>query len=274
MKKNILRSGLGFFLFSLSLSLSAVAQTADEIIQRHIEALGGKDKLNSLSAIYLEGVSVMQDGREIGSKLWKVNNRLYRQEINFGMGEMVMIVTPSQGWRSNPRNGGNFEAMSGDQLKTLQMQLDLAGPFVDYAAKGYTAEWLGQDTVGGSPCYKIRMTNKDGLAITYSIDAKTAYVARETRKGNGPFGGGRRGNGGGGAGAGTPGGVPGAAPGAGSSSVSPDATYHIDFSDYQKTPEGYIFPFSMTIGGGPKTIFEKIEVNKPVDEAKLSKPGN
>jgi hypothetical protein len=30
----------------------------------------------------------------------------------------------------------------------------------------------------------------------------------------------------------------------------------------------------MVLGGGPKTSFEKIEVNKPVDDAKLSKPGN
>jgi hypothetical protein len=44
------------------------------------------------------------------------------------------------------------------------------------------------------------------------------------------------------------------------------------YSDYRKTADGYVFPYSMTIGGmGASTNFEVIEVNKPVD-GKLYKP--
>ncbi|MDR3716492.1 MAG: hypothetical protein P4L51_27105 [Puia sp.] len=243
-----------FILFSIS--LAAHGQTADEIVSKHIAALGGKDLLNSLRTVYLEGVTVLPNGTEIDSKTWRVNGRVSRQEISLPMGNSVMIVTPQQGLRSNPRNGGAFEPIPDEQLKTLQMQLDLAGPFVDYAAKGYSLESLGMDTVNAAPCYKLRLTTKSGLAILYFLDAKTYYIVRETRKGSGMFGGGRsRGNGNGG----------GAAP-------NPEATYNIDFSDYQKTPEGYVFPATMIVAGGPRTSFEKIDVNKPVDEAKLSKP--
>jgi hypothetical protein len=46
----------------------------------------------------------------------------------------------------------------------------------------------------------------------------------------------------------------------------------IEYSDYRKTDEGYIFPYTTTIVGmGASTNVEKIEVNKPVD-AKLFKP--
>ncbi len=247
-------------LFLFTISLAAIAQTADDIVSKHIEALGGKDKLNSLQSVYLEGVSVMANGTEVDSKIWRVKDKLSRQEISFGMGNVVIIVTPKQGWRSNTRNGGNFEAIPEEQLKAMQMQLDLAGPFVDYASKGYTLELLGNDTLNASPCYKIRLTTQSGTSVIYFIDAKTYYIVRETRKGSGMFGGGgHRGNGGGNGAGGT---------------GNADQTYNIDFSDYQKTPDGYILPYSMVIGGGSKTSFEKIEVNKPVDDAKLSKPGN
>ena len=46
---------------------------------------------------------------------------------------------------------------------------------------------------------------------------------------------------------------------------------NMDFSNYQKTDDGYMFPFTVTRGGPNGMTFEKIEVNKPVD-AKLYKP--
>jgi len=229
----------------------ASAQTADEVIAKYVAALGGKEKLQSIHSIYLEGVSVMQNGTEINTKTWKVQDKLYRQEISFGAGNIVIFATPKQGWSSR---GGTTTPMAEDQLKGLQSQLDCAGPLVDYAAKGSKAELLGKDTVNGNTCWKIKLTMASGLYITYSIDEKTYYILRETRKGGG-FGG-RRG---------------GAANGGG---PAPDAEFNIDFGEYQKTPDGYIFPFTILTGGvGAKTNIEKLEVNKPVDEAALSKPG-
>lgn len=231
----------------------AKGQTVDDIIAKHITALGGKEKLQSIHSVYIEGVAVMQNGTEIDSKTWKVKDKFYRQEISFGMGNVVIIVTPQKGWSSNPRTGGSFQPMTDEQVKALQTQLDPAGPLVDYAAKGSKVELLGKDTVGGKECYKLKLTLASGQDITYSIDPQTYYVLRETRKGGGMMGGGgggaRRGNG--------------------------NGEFSVDFSDYQKTTDGYIFPYTIVTGSfGAKTSVEKLEVNKPVDEATLSKPSN
>lgn len=230
----------------------AHGQTADEIVAKHIAALGGKEKIQSIHSLYLEGVAVMQNGTEINTKTWKIKDKLYRQEISFGMGSVVIIVTPQKGWSSNPRDGGSFKAMPDEQVKALQSQLDPAGPLVDYAAQGSKVELLGKDTVGGKECYKIKLTPATGQAVTYSFDVQTYYVLRETRKGGGMFGGG-----GGGARRGG----------------NPDGEFSIDFSDYQKTPEGYMFPYTIMTGSfGAKTSVEKLEVNKDVDVTALSKP--
>jgi hypothetical protein len=241
---------IAFAITLLAAAPHVKAQTADEIIAKNIDALGGKEKLQSIKTLYMEGTAVMQNGMEINTRTWRVKDKLYRQEISFGMGNVVIIVTPTNGWASNPRSGGEFKPMPEEALKSLRLQLDVPGPLVDYAAKGYKVELSGKDTVDGKPCYKIKLTPATGNELTYSIDAKSYYVLRETHKGGGMMGGGQ-------------------------GRRDPNAEFNIDFSDYQKTPDGYIFPYTITTGGiNAKTSIEKVEINKPVDEAKLSKPEN
>ena len=53
---------------------------------------------------------------------------------------------------------------------------------------------------------------------------------------------------------------------------SVDAEVNINYSDYRKTPEGYVFAYTVSMGNsGNNMNYEKIEVNKAVDE-KLYKP--
>jgi hypothetical protein len=250
---SILRiSILSFALLLLVAAPRAHAQTADAIIAQHIEAMGGKEKLQSIKSIYMEGVAVMGNGTEINTKTWRVKDKLYRQEISFGMGNVVIIVTPTKGWSSNPRSGGEFKALPDSVVKMMGLQLDLT-PLVDYAAKGGKVELLGNETVGDKACAKIKLTFAAGNYVTYFIDNQSHYVLRESRKGGGMIGGGGGGQGGG--------------------RRDPNAEFSIDFSDYQKTPDGYVFPNTIVAGGfGAKTSVEKLEINKAVDEEKLGKP--
>lgn len=245
--------GLSCAFFLLIAAPRAHGQTAEEIIAKHIAALGGKEKIQSIHSLYLEGVAVMQNGTEINIKTWKIKDKLYRQEISFGMGNIVIIVTPQKGWSLNPRSGSNsYTPMTDDQVKALQPQLDPSGPLVDYAAQGSKIELQGKDTVGGKECYKVKLTPATGQTVTYSIDAQSWYVLRETRKGGGMFGG-----------------------GGGRRGANADGEVNIDFGDYQKTADGYIFPYTILTGSfGSKMNVEKLEVNKDVDVAALSKPSN
>ena len=255
---------------SLLASQGVFGQTADAIIAKYIDALGGKDKLMSIHSVYQEGVAIMQNGNEVDSKTWKVQGQLYRQEISFGMGNVVIIATPKAGWSSNPRNGGTFKEMTPEQLQAAQVQMDPAGPLLDYAAKGSKAELLGKDTVNGTECWLVDLTLSNGHEIKYSFDEKTGYILRESVKGSGMMGGGRRGGGGAGNGAAGAGAGPG-----GNAPAGGNGFFNIDYNDYQKTADGYIFPMTIIAGGyGAKTSVEKLEVNKTVDVAALSKPSN
>ena len=239
------------FLFAIMglVFLTGYTQTVDEVINKHVEAMGGAEKLKSLKSLYMEGVAVMQNGNEIISKIYKVQDKLLRREIEFGMGSATMIVTDKEGWASNPRSGGAFEALPKEAIERQQLELDLAGPLVDYAAKGHKVELLGKETIGTTEAYKIKLTPKTGREMTYFIDTKDHYIVRQTVKGGGMMGGGQ-GRGGQGA----------------------DSEVNINYSDYKKTPEGYVFAYTVSMGNsGNNMNFEKIEVNKAVDE-KLYKP--
>lgn len=238
------------FLIAVLSTFAGYSQTLDEVLSKHIEAMGGAEKLKSLKSVYMEGVAVMQNGNEIISKTYRVQDKLVRREIEFGMGSVTMIVTDKEGWASTPRSSGAFEALPKEAVEGQQLELDLAGPLVDYAVKGHKAELVGKETIGTTEVYKIKLTPKTGKETTYYIDTKDHYIVRQTVKGGGMFGGGGQGRGGQGA----------------------DAEVNINYSDYRKTPEGYVFAYTVSMGNsGNNMNYEKIEVNKAVDE-KLYKP--
>lgn len=222
------------------------AQSVDDVINKYVEALGGREKLAGIKSIFQQGVTVLPNGNEFTMKTWRVQDKLFRREMEFGGRQAVTIVTDKEGWNTN-MGTGDMQPMPENRLKLQQSEMDCISPLIDYAAKGHTAELLGKEAVDGAECYKIKLTPKTGNPITYYIDPKNWYVVMETRTGGG-MGGGQR-----------PGG-------------SGDNTVNIRYSNYQKTDDGYVFPFTQTMGGqGTSMTFEKIEVNKPVD-AKLYKP--
>lgn len=229
----------------MACSAIAVAQTADEVIAKYEAAMGGKDKLATLKSVHIEGVSVMQNGNEVTSVINKVQGALLRTDVNFGMGSFSLVVTDKGGWASNPRNGGKFEPLPEEALKAAQAELDLSGPLVNYAAKGHKAELLGKETIDGKETYKIKLTLASGSDIFYYIDAATYYIVREQKKGMMRRGGGQ---------------------GAQGNPPAGDNLQTTDYSDFQKTEEGFVFPYSIKRGGmGGNMIVEKLEVNKTVD---------
>jgi outer membrane lipoprotein-sorting protein len=227
----------------LSLNLfAAQAQTVDDVIAKYEAAMGGRDKLATLKTVHIEGVSVMQNGNEVTSVINKVDDELLRTDVNFGMGSFSMVVTSKGGWMSNPRTAGKFEALPDDALKALQAELDLESPLVNYSAKGHTAQLVGQEAIDGKDSYKIKLTLKSGADIIYYIDANTYYIIRDQRKGMT-----RR---------------VGAA-----QAPAGDNLQTTDYADFQKTPDGYIFPMSIKRGGmAGNMLIEKLETNKPVDQ--------
>jgi hypothetical protein len=240
-----------FMSIILSVSTDASGQSAGEIVAHIVDALGGKDRLQSINSLYQEGTAVQPNGEEIKLRIWRVFDRVYRQEIDYGVGKVVVIVTPSKGWINSPRTGGLFKALPDDELRALQTEIDPAGCFIDYQAKGNKVERVGTDTVDGHPCYKVKIWFPSSQSILYYVDQQSWYVLKETRKGGGIIGGG--------------------AFSAGWNSKN-DALVDLSFDEYKAVPGGYVLPYAITMGGLGKVSFTKVEVNGSMNADALRSP--
>lgn len=223
-----------FFLSILTIATVGFtyAQTADEIVNKHIEAIGGTDAWKKVNSMVTTGTLKMQ-GAEIPISLTVLNGKGSRQDITVMGMNGYQIVTPTQGWKFMPFQGQKeVEPITADDLKEAQDELDVQGSLVDYKTKGHTVELLGTDDVDGVDAFKLKETLKSGKTQTIFIDPKTYYIIRVISK--------QKANG-----------------------NEVDVTTNV--SNYQKLPEGIMVPLSIGLPFG-EMVISKVEINKPIDE--------
>jgi hypothetical protein len=243
---------LCLFVISLGAAVAGSAQSAQDIVNKYLVAMGGKERLQSINSLYQEGIAVLENGAQLSSRSWRVYDRVYRQEVVMPAGRVVIVVTPRQGWSAGPGTGGIFKPLTEVQFKTLRPEIDPGGPLVDYAAKGNKIELAGKDTVGGEPCIRLKVYFPSGGSTVYSIAARTGYILRASHSGGNILG--------------TI--LPGSGP-----EGHPDGEVVTEYSDYKVIPGGYVFPHTIVLSPyGARVQIGKIEVNGVVDADVLSKP--
>lgn len=228
--------------FSLLLVAAAFitkAQTADEIVSKHIEAIGGADAWRKVTSIRQEGTMQVQ-GADVTVARTVLHGKGTRQDISLGGMNGYSIMTPTAGWNFMPFQGQTQpEPMTAEDIKEGQQDMDAQDELVDYKDKGTTVELLGKDDVDGTECYKLLVTFKSGKSESLFIDPASYHIIRQVAK--------QKANG-----------------------QEMDIT--TNFSNYQKLPEGIVVAMSVTLPFGELNI-KKVEVNKPVDEM-IFKPTN
>ena len=95
---------LSFLFVAISVATLTYAQNVNEIVNKHIEAIGGKDKIENMKSLYTEGVmSVM--GNEAPMKITILNGKGFKSEVEFNGQKIVQTITDKGGWAINPMTG-------------------------------------------------------------------------------------------------------------------------------------------------------------------------
>ena len=84
---------------------TAHSQTIDEIIGKHIEALGGKEKLSQVKSLYTEN-SMEVMGNQAPEKEYLLEGKGFKTEVDFNGSNIVSCYTDQSGWSINPMMGG------------------------------------------------------------------------------------------------------------------------------------------------------------------------
>src|SRR5437868_1950367 len=130
-----------FFLPAIFILLAAAtyAQSADDIINKHIDAIGGKELLNKITSLYME-VSTQVMGNEMPGKVTILNGKGYKSEAELNGKIIVQCMTDTSGWMINPMAGiTQATSMPAEAYKAGKLQINVE-PMLNYAEKGYKAE--------------------------------------------------------------------------------------------------------------------------------------
>src|SRR5579872_5317377 len=174
-----MRYCLVLFLAIFCFNLSAFSQTADDLVNKNIEAKGGIEKIKAANTRRMTGKMI---GGGIVATVGQENMRpnLVRETLTLQGMTIVQAYDGSTGWQIQPFGGRKDPELTGeDDLRDLLIESDFDGPLVDYKAKGNTIEYLGHDTIDGDDALRLKVTLKNGDIIYYYLDPDTYLEIRK-----------------------------------------------------------------------------------------------
>jgi hypothetical protein len=163
----------------------AVAQTADEIVEKHLAALGGREALGRVQTRVSTGkvtvttpVGDLAGTVEAFAKAPDKSRTLVKVDVSaLGAG----IVTNDQ----------RFDGTTGHVIDTLNGNRDITGSqldalknngfptaWLDYKARGHVVSLAGKEMVGDRSAFVLEVTPKTGPKARSWVDAETYLVLK------------------------------------------------------------------------------------------------
>jgi outer membrane lipoprotein-sorting protein len=227
------------------------AQTANEIVEKHLAALGGRAALGKVTSRSMTGTIVLSTpGGEISGP-FEVLNQAPNKARTFitldltalGAGKIVYDerFDGTSGYVIDSMQGNRD--LTGDQLANLQNET-FPTPFLGYKERGATVELAGKEKVGDREAYHLILRPKSGPAMHRYLDAESYLEVRITMTMSAPQVG--------------------------------EFEQALDFHDYRSV-DGVQVPFKVTGTSSFQTFtvsIAKVEHNHTIDPALFAKPAN
>ncbi|MGH9201481.1 MAG: hypothetical protein ACRD2A_09610 [Vicinamibacterales bacterium] len=159
---------------------TAAAPTADEVIERSLKAVGGREAHAKLKSRLMTGtITITTPAGDIAGTIEVLNappnkaRSLIKADLSaLGAGPLVLDQ--------------RFDGQTGYALDTLQGNREITGnqlenmknssfphPFINYKALGTAAKLIGKEKVGTREAYVVEFDPTSGSAMRHFIDAET-----------------------------------------------------------------------------------------------------
>jgi hypothetical protein len=168
-----------YLILVLGLATSGSAQLGHEIARRHAERAG--DKLAALVAVRAEGRTFI-NGEVVPFLLVAQRpNRLRVESFTPVRRALQVYDGETPPWTSHSETkGGHPQAMPEADAREFIINADFDGPLVNFAAKGFSVDYAGEEPVGGRPAYKLLVMDRRDHLFFLWVDTQTAEIVKRT----------------------------------------------------------------------------------------------
>jgi outer membrane lipoprotein-sorting protein len=166
MKKNFL---------ALALLLSAIAtyaQTADDIINKYIAAIGGVDNWKKINSWKQTG-SVITQGMSMPYQGLQARPNLSYTEVEFQGNKFIDAFDGTIAWGQNPFLGATTPTKKSDEETLEQANEPFEDAFMDYKTKGHSVVLGEIEEIEGTKCHKLTLKRASGDEKIYFIHTTT-----------------------------------------------------------------------------------------------------
>jgi outer membrane lipoprotein-sorting protein len=220
------------------------AQSLDDVLEKHYEAIGGLDAWQGVQSVKLSGTMVLMGGA-MEAPITIMQKRPAKARVEFTVQGMqgVQAYDGETAWIQMPFLGSpDPEPAPAEMVSQMKEQADIDGPLVGWQDEGHTLELVGKEDVDGTETFKVKVTHSSGEVSHYYLDSEYYLPIKVTAVRN--------------------------VQGAESEITTILGAY--------KEVQGLILPFSIEVTSpmGPQVIsFETIEVNVSLDDGIFAMPG-
>lgn len=155
---------------SVLITINAVAQSVDEIVQKYSANMGGLDAFNKITTAKITGTYSTQ-GSDFPLSIQIINGKAMRTDVDINGQPVTNCYYNGKAWKINPFAGATDPTeVTGTELNDFKAQSFLGSSLMDYKARGHKIALAGEDNVEGVKVFKIKLTAKeDGKETTYYI---------------------------------------------------------------------------------------------------------
>ncbi|UBM59737.1 hypothetical protein LAG90_03615 [Marinilongibacter aquaticus] len=158
------------------------AQSAEQIVEKYIEAKGGAEQLEQISSIKMDG-KANANQMEFPFHILMKGKTKFKSYFTFQGNDIVQPAATDGNdvWSTNPMTMENMK-LEGDAAEAIRKEaLDFPDALLNYAKNGYTVT-KGEDAdVNGKACYTLTLVKPDALVNGQSVSGQTVFfINKET----------------------------------------------------------------------------------------------
>lgn len=207
--------------------------TAAKVIDKYLEAIGGKEKLMAVKDLSMKMNTSVQ-GMSLETTMQQKAPNKFSMKVM--MNGMAMQEQKYDGENGMAGQMGQTQKLEGEQLESMKRQATMF-PELNYADTSYTLTLKGIENIDGTDAYEVELETSNGEKSTefYAVDSGLKIRTVQVVEGGGQT-----------------------------------ATIINDIGDYKEV-EGILFPHTLTVTGAApiplKNEVISIEVNKGIDDS-------